>query len=483
MAEEQTGKTELTRINWGECFGFTNLFRTFRLALHPSKLVLAVVGLVLTLVLGLVLDAVWPADHEPYANEINDYVMVADFQVRRATVAAEQEGGPPTTGIFRQMLGFQTTRVLALCESVLNFDLFAGLQYTLMPRTETMVPARIGALANVVLMIQGVQWLIFEHYVYAIIFFVVFLAIWSWLGGAICRIAALDAARDEKPPLKQALGFAGRKYVNFAGAPLMGLALIAILGIALGIGGLLTSIPYAGEIVFTPFTFVALLVGGIITAVLIALVAGGGLMWPTIAIEGSDAFDAISCSFSYIYTKPWRTLLYAVVTLVYGALCYLFVRFFVFIMLILTRVFIGCGMFPTSRPLFTDADKLDVMWPAPTFGHLVSWPNTYINHMQGWDYFGACLIWFWAVVLVLFMYAFVVTFYFSGCTMIYLLLRREVDVTDMDDVFVEEYEEPAPEPVPAAPAGAPPAEAPSPEPSPPPQEPTEDKPDTSEQNP
>ena len=62
------------------------------------------------------------------------------------------------------------------------------------------------------------------------------------------------------------------------------------------------------------------------TLVLLGTVGGFNLMYPTIAVEGSDSFDAISRTFSYVYARPWRMLFYTLVAIVYGALCYLFVR-------------------------------------------------------------------------------------------------------------------------------------------------------------
>ncbi len=53
MAEE---KQVLRGIDWQETFSFTHVFRSFRLAIHPSKLVLAFAGLVLCVIAGLVLD-------------------------------------------------------------------------------------------------------------------------------------------------------------------------------------------------------------------------------------------------------------------------------------------------------------------------------------------------------------------------------------------------------------------------------------------
>src|SRR3954468_15899918 len=56
-------------IHWRELFPFLNLFRAFRIAVHPSKLALALLALVLIYAGGRVLDRVWPSAHKPYASE------------------------------------------------------------------------------------------------------------------------------------------------------------------------------------------------------------------------------------------------------------------------------------------------------------------------------------------------------------------------------------------------------------------------------
>src|SRR5215212_568878 len=50
-------------INWRETFPFTNIFKAFRVAVHPSKLVLALTALLLIWLGGLLLDAVWADKH------------------------------------------------------------------------------------------------------------------------------------------------------------------------------------------------------------------------------------------------------------------------------------------------------------------------------------------------------------------------------------------------------------------------------------
>src|SRR5437763_8317739 len=60
-------------INWRETFPFTNLFRAFRVAIHPSKVVLALVALLLLYVGGRVLDGVWPLRDRAVPAEVAAY--------------------------------------------------------------------------------------------------------------------------------------------------------------------------------------------------------------------------------------------------------------------------------------------------------------------------------------------------------------------------------------------------------------------------
>ena len=60
-------------INWRETFPFTNLFRAFRVAVHPSKLVLGLILLLGIYASGRILDGIWPARHLAIANEAGAY--------------------------------------------------------------------------------------------------------------------------------------------------------------------------------------------------------------------------------------------------------------------------------------------------------------------------------------------------------------------------------------------------------------------------
>lgn len=546
---------ELQRINWTSCFPFLQLFRTFKMALHPGKLGLALAALLLIGLLGWLLDRLWPGRYQPVVDEVHafwrtpdvdawrDRVLEARPDAVRAAyrqeglalpepVANDLESGDKAAGayyralndfkkqgydklwnanpeeraalaarlnstyerlerfgnrgVFRAFLAYETSAIRQFIDSVatLNFtgrtrevlnarrgpglaalapDDFA-LDRTADPRrlpgSDIAVPRseeRIGALGSLILMARGVQWLVLEHPWFSLLFLLGKLTILSLLGGAICRMAALNFARDERIPLRSALAFATRKYIGFVTAPLLPLGLILGLGVVLALGGLIGSIPFGGGTLAGLLLFLSLLAGAIMALVLIGLLAGGSLMWPTIAVEGSDSFDAMSRSYSYIYSRPWRAAFYALVAAVYGALCYLFLRFFVWLMFRLARAFLGIGMAFTDRPGTgaPGASRIDALWPMPTFDDLLRARPAFaaVNWDDSWGYWLNML---WLGLTVLLLCSFLVSFYLSASTIIYYLLRREVDATDLEDVYSEdiEEEEPARTTTPAAPAPA-----------------------------
>ena len=162
-------------------------------------------------------------------------------------------------------------------------------------------------------------------------------------------------------------------------------------------------------------------------------------MYPTIAVEGSDSFDAISRSFSYIFSKPWRAAMYGLVALVYGSITYLFVRFFAYLALTITHFFVKIGVGVGGDKLGEGADKLDVMWTAPQLDRLFgqfSW-----EAMSGGESIGAVLIGIWVFLVAALVAAYLVSYLSSSLTVVYYLLRQKVDATDLDDVYVEETEE------------------------------------------
>ncbi|MCH9022742.1 MAG: hypothetical protein IID32_08240 [Planctomycetes bacterium] len=289
--------------------------------------------------------------------------------------------------------------------------------------------------------IRGVCWIITYHPIFAILLTALTLLTWALFGGAICRIAALQFSRDERLGPIPALKFSLSRLVSFFTAPLVPIAIIAFFALLFLVSGLVAAIPVFGEIITGLLFPLALGVGFIIALIVIRLVAGANLMYPTIAVEGSDSIDAISRSFSYVFTKPWRMAFYTLLALVYGVICYLFVRLFAFLLLKSVRIPL-VSMNLDSSSAGGIRGKLDAIWPDPSFGHL----HPTINYMAlNWsESFAAFLIWFWVVIIVCLVLAFIISFFFSANTTIYFLLRKSVDRTEYEEVFLEENGEELP---------------------------------------
>jgi hypothetical protein len=405
----------IRNINWRDVFPFTNLFKAFRVAVHPSKLVLALTALLLIYFGGLVLDQLWPNRHLVHNTAAN----VGFYHPDRSS--ARDADNP--RGIFRSFFFHQVNQLNAVVGGVLSPN-----------------PARVVAgVAGFV--VAGPAWLLREHPVYFTLFAIWFLLIWSIFGGAISRIAAVHVARDEKISVRQAIRFSVNKLLSFAFAPLIPVIILLVIGAVVAFGGLLLYIPYVGPIALGLVFILALVAGLVMTLVLLGLLGGFNLMYPTIAVEGSDSFDAISRSFSYVFARPWRMLFYTLVAVAYGALTYTFVKFFIWLLLSLTHYFVGWWL--TGQPQMywdgTGPERASI-WPAPNPNGDLPYTVDH-DHLKWSESVAAGFISFWVYLVIGLLGAYAISFYFSANTIIYFLMRREVDATELEDVYVEETED------------------------------------------
>jgi hypothetical protein len=523
MADEPQ---QIRGINWRETFPFTHLFRAFRIAVHPSKLMLGLIALLALYAGGRLLDGLWAPRHLAVPGEVGMYEAASRTGQGSAAFAAERtrerdrlesayadtlvERGVQTDraraadmardadGIgaledklelernnarskieadYNQRLATaknnpdrnERDRTIAAAEAERNTALRAvyrnayaelreakavkgeGLFHAFFAYQARQVNDVVGGVVNgnwvgedsvtdsvKNFFITGPMWLMRHHPVYFVLFTLLFLTIWAIFGGAIARIAAVHVARDEKLSVRAALSFSLGKFLSFVSAPLIPLVIVVIVGLVPLLAGVLSSIPYVGPIfnILMGALFVLILAAGfVMTLVLLGTFGGFNLMYPTIAVEGSDSFDAISRSFSYVYARPWRMLLYTLVAIIYGALCYLFVRLFIWLMLSLTHHFVGAGMWadaPSTDSLWS------TMWPPPT--QRLSYDIDFLT-LRGDQDIAASLVAFWVYLAVGMLGAFAISFYFTANTIIYYLMRHEVDATELDDVYLEQSEE------------------------------------------
>jgi hypothetical protein len=530
MADEAAAQ-QIRGIHWRETFPFTHLFRAFRVAVHPSKLVLGLIALLALYCGGRLLDGLWRADSLAVPGEVQLYEdnvlrggsndrfvaqrldareRIRDAYARRivdlGVVAnpADAEKAAASSDKLREVKGkILETRARRQAEAQAIYDerhkaaasiadkaqrrqaerdawdayssavrnLYAdayqemrgaesirgeGLFHALFSYEALQVngvingvktwnwlgvgpDGRYGVIDSVINFFRVAPvWLMRHHPLYFVLFTLWFLTVWAIFGGAISRIAAIHVARDEKLSVRAALAFSLGKFLSFVSAPLIPLVIVLFVGLVPLIAGLLSSIPYAGPVfnIIMSLLFVLVLAAGfVMTLVLLGTFGGFNLMYPTIAVEGSDSFDAISRSFSYVYARPWRMVFYTLIAIIYGAICYLFVRLFIWLMLSLTHAFVGAGYFgraPSTAPLWP------TMWPGPQA--TLSYDIDFLTLRPDQDV-AAFFIAFWVYLCVAMLGAFLISFYFSANTIIYYLMRREVDATEMDDVYLEQSEE------------------------------------------
>lgn len=239
-------------------------------------------------------------------------------------------------------------------------------------------------------------------------------AVWALFGGAITRRAALQLGREENIGLKASLRYAAGKWRSYFAAPLLplfGLFLCAcpvfVLGLLMraDVGLLLAGVVWP----------LAILASLLMALLLLALLFGWPLMWPTISTEGTDSFDALSRSWSYVYHRPLHYLFYAIVVSVLGWLGWLLVASF--------------AEWVAYLPLWAASwgaggDRIDeIAGGADSLSTIGRW--------------GANLIHFWNGCVRLAALGFVYSYFWTASTAIYFLLRRDDDGTDLDDVHLD----------------------------------------------
>ncbi len=432
-------------------FFFPRIFQTFRMSIQPTKLIITSLALGVICLAGRIMDLsktvvvtpgsgtammeqrvrtpgtaprtrpnVSQAKQRDKSTELDIYVANRDALDKYLEAFKGRTEG---VGVFYALWHFSASRFQGAVDSIFAFNLR-------------------GLWENIVGYVHALGWALRYHTVYCIIFLVIVLAVISIAAGAICRIAALQFARGEKPGLTEALRYSTKRFVSLFATPLAPFGIIAFMGVFIVLLGLMGNIPWVGELIVGLGMPLALLAGALIAVILIGAVAGFGMMFPAIAYDGSDCFDAISRSFSYVYARPWHMLFYTSVAAVYGSICYTFVRLFAYLSLWITRFFVQITLWTNDS--VGRANKLTAIWPKPELGHLLG-PSGPLPTSRT-ESVGAFLIYLFLLVVLGLVVSFIISFYFSANTIIYSLMRGKVDNTPREDIYMP-FEESDTEPV------------------------------------
>jgi len=288
------------------------------------------------------------------------------------------------------------------------------------------------------------------------------LATWAVFGGAITRIAAVQIARpNERVSLMEGIKFVWARYKAYLTAPLFPLVFLAVMTVVLFAFGLLEAWTFVvGDIVFPILWPFVLLIGLIMAVVLVGLV-GWPLMYSTISVEGSDSFDAISRSYSYVYQAPWQYLWYSFMALVYGAILVFFVGFMGSLTVYLSKWAVTLA----PAPMDQREPSYLFRWAPTSFGwrNLLLYKSPHaldhrdinpsgkiqtVTEVKDYDIpinwhnnLGTFFVSVWLYLFFLLIVGFGYSYFWTASTIIYLLMRQKVDDTEMDEIHMEEEPE------------------------------------------
>ena len=318
------------------------IFQTFRISIQLSKLIIALLAVGVIFLAGWIMDfsrtVVVMPDTEGKITELQIYIANPEqFGSFLENYKTESENA----GVFITLWHFACEKLHDASNS------FFELNFT-------------AVFNNFAEYFESLKWALRYHPIYSAVFFTIKLVVAALAGGAICRAAALQFARGERPGVGEALRFSFKKFKSFLAAPLLPLAIIVLAGLPVFLLGILGNISYIGEMIMCVFMPLVLIAGFVIAVVAIGAIAGFNLMFPAIAYDNSDCLDAISRSFSYVYAKPWRMGFYTLIAAVYGAICYAFVRFLAFLLLWAAYFFLRLGIWGNYTG--SQINKLKTPW-------------------------------------------------------------------------------------------------------------------------
>jgi hypothetical protein len=439
-------RQELRRIVWTEIFPFIRLFQSFQLAKRPERLAVALAAVLVCYVVGRTMDAIWikagyglPASTAAVTASVHPGAAALEALMGRHAdailISPTSIPSASTIGPFDAALTLGRHTLDAVAQSAAG--VFGG-----------QGPGLLHAFEGVV---RGKFALLSERPFFFFLFGFIALTVFAFAAAVISRQVAIESTRGEHLSLGQAMQFARDFWFEYFAAPLFVGAILSVGFLLLWVGGLIGAIPGLGQLVIGLGLPIALVIGFVLALTLIGATLGSHLMWPTLAVECSDKFDAVSHAFSYVGRRPWNLAFYGALTAIYGGLCYIMVRAIAFLTLKITHA----GLAATMGVGGADGEglrKLERMWAMPDWSAFSIIPGAGaplygdLFRAENLGFFGnvgAGLIALWVFIVVGLVAAFAFSFWIAASVQMYLLLRRDVDQMEYHEVFYEQTPVPA----------------------------------------
>jgi hypothetical protein len=418
---------KLRDVAWNELFRWLLLLRSIRIALMARVMGLGAVGLIATTLGWRVISWVFSASVDPvlaqWRGDVSDWLWnkTPEFSIATSVHGADE--------LF-------AAAVRGLVEAPVTLWLYMARPFIDLFRSD------LTAIGFLCLLLCGIWELL----------------VWGLIGGAITRIAALKFTRDEAPDVLSALAHAASKISSYSLAPLLALGGAAVFGLQLMVLGWLMRFSFFAMLAGFVWPFV-LMLGLMMAILLLGALAGWPLMWATVSVEGTDAFDALSRSYAYTFQRPLRLLWYVVFATILAAVSMFVVKLFAASAISLGSWSIRWGIDePTYHSIISPPNAVAEQ-ATPSGIPLLSFPPsvsgeptftasapsqskpTPAAESSGMRGIAGKAIEFWKSLLGALAAGYQAGFLWVAAVGVYLLLRKDIDGAEMDEVYVEDEQE------------------------------------------
>jgi len=227
--------------------------------------------------------------------------------------------------------------------------------------------------------------------------------------GAIARSVAVDVAGDLSLGVRGSLAFAIKRWRSMVFAVFIPLIVAGLIALVLAIAGWallsLKGVSVLGALLLGP----AFLAGLLLVIIFAVFLVGHSMLTPAVAVESTDAADAVQRAYAYALGKPGRLLIYGLVLLAQGALALIVIRFL-------------------TDQAWSITQDLTAAW--------LSRDRAEAIHSRGAQGPTASIVRAWPMVFALIPAAWLISYSAAGGTLLYLLLRRVNDEQDIREIWM-----------------------------------------------
>lgn len=353
-------------------FPWIQLTRALRTSFGPSKILLAIVGILLLEIVWTGLDRILPGSEG----------SIADSPIRRRLDAQHV--------VFPFLAPdpvFQKLPSLTLAEPI--YVLVAPLSNLVAvdPFTSGGLQAALEVFATIV--------------------------VWGLFGGAIARIAMARAGWGCGLDGREALKYAVKHFRPLVCTPLLPIIVLALAALTCAAFGLIFRLPLVGDFLGGLLLLVPMGIGLLMFAMVAGLAGSWPLMVAAVAAEGEDSLDALSRSFSYLNHRLGSYLFYLAVACAIGIPGLLLINWSIDGVLTMTR----WGLSPA-----VPAESLHLGFPSPAGSRTAALPIPWSTGS------------FWIGLVRLIPRAWAYSYFWSSLSIIYLLIRKDVDGAEWSEL-------------------------------------------------